>query len=140
MRILFTVFTVCLLAGCERVNFVKREGLSVAERARAIAVLHKNAAALNAGDIEALERTIHSESPEVADNAQEQIVRFLPTVTLRGLKVVAEKQAEIVVEYEQTVEVKRGSLPFGSVVVQTTLARDGGRWGIFSTRPIRFIR
>lgn len=140
MRILSTLMLACLLAGCERVNFARRAGLSVAERAQALSVLQLNAKALNAGDIDALERTIHPDSPEKVDDVQERIERFAPTVEIRGLKVVSESSAEIVVEYEQTANVKYGDLPFSAAIVQTKLLRDGGRWGIYSTRMIRLIR
>ena len=139
MRILSTLAIACLLTGCEPVNFAKREGLSVVERARAMAVLQLNAKALNAGDIDALERTIHPDSSELVEDAQGLIERFAPTVALRGLKVVSEKAGEIVVEYEQTASVKHGALPFSSTIVQTTLLSDGGRWGIYSTRLVRLI-
>lgn len=140
MRILFALTAVCLLAGCERVSFAKRDGLSLSEQARAIAVLHSNANALNAGDIEAMERTIHPGSSESSDDAQALIERYSPTVGIRGVRVRSQSQSEIVVEYEQTVEVKRGSMPFSSAILQTRLVRDGSRWGIYSTRLIRAIR
>ena len=63
----------------------------------------------------------------------------ISTLRLRGIKVVSEKSDELLVEYEQTIEVKRGSLPFSSAIVQTKLVRDGARWGIYSTNFVRVI-
>jgi hypothetical protein len=140
MRILSTLFVACLFCSCKPVNFAKREGLSLSERARALSVLHLNALAVNTGNVEVMERTIHSESPQRIEDAQEKIEQFSPTVGIRGLKTVSEKPTEIVVEYEQTVEVKHGSMPFSSAIVQTTLARDDARWAIYSTRVVRLIR
>lgn len=138
MKAIVIISSVCLLAACKPVDFAKPNQLSVQDRASAVATLRANAAALNAGDLEALERTLYDDS-EIR-GAQQMIAHYAPVVGIRGVKVASETRDAIVMEYEQTIEVRRGQLPFTSALVQSTLSRTENGWGIVSTRVLNLLR
>lgn len=138
MKAFVIISSVCLLAACKPVDFAKQSQLSLQDRASAVATLRANAAALNAGDLEALERTLYDDSG--VRGAQQMIAHYAPIVGVRGVKVTSETQDSIVVEYEQTIEVRKGQLPFTSALVQSTLSRTENGWGIVSTRVLNLLR
>lgn len=138
MKAIAIISSVCLLAACKPVDFAKPNQHSVQERASAVATLRANAAALNAGDLEALERTLYDDSG--IRGAQQLIAHYAPVVGIRGVKVASETRDSIVMEYEQTIEVRRGQLPFTSALVQSTLSRTETGWGIVSTRVLNLLR
>ncbi len=139
MKAIAFVSSLCLLTACERVDFARRNELSLVERNAAVETLRRNAAALNAGDLDALERTIDENSPvleEAMQSAEAMIVRFGPTVGIRDVRLVSEKRGELVLGYVQTIAVKRGHMPFSAAQVETTLVRGRNGWGISSTRVL----
>lgn len=139
MKAIALVSSLCLLAACEPVDFAKRNELSLVERAAAVDTLRLNAAALNAGDLDALERTIDENSPLFEDavhSAQATIARYGPTVGIRDVRLVSEKRGELVLGYVQTIAVARGHLPFSAAQVETTLVRGRKGWAISSTRVL----
>ena len=138
MKAFVIISSLCLLAACKPVDFAKQGQLSLQDRASAVATLRANAAALNAGDLEALERTLYDDSG--VRGAQQMIAHYAPIVGVRRVKVTSETQESIVVEYEQTIEVRKGQLPFSSALVQSTLSRTENGWGIVSTRVLNLLR
>ena len=138
MKAFAIISSVCLLAACKPVDFAKPGQLSVQDRASAVATLRANAAALNAGDLEALERTLYDDSG--VRSAQQMIAHYAPIVGVRGVKVTSEAHDSIVIGYEQTIAVRKGQLPFTSALVQSTLARTENGWGIVSTRVLSLLR
>jgi hypothetical protein len=140
MRPILTATLLTVLSGCEPVSFVNRGTLSIAERAKAAEVLRLNSDALNSGDLELLEKTMHPEATASLQGAAEQIERLGPTVGIHGLKLISESAREVVFEYEQTIQVKRGTVPFSGAIVQTKLLKDGPRWAIHSTKLVSVVR
>lgn len=138
MKAFVILSSVCLLAACKPVDFAKQSQLSLQDRASAMATLRANAAALNAGDLDALGRTLYDDSELLS--ARQMIAHYSPTVGVRGLNVVAETSDSILVDYEQTIEVAKGKLPFKSALVQSKLSRTENGWGIVSTRVLSLRR
>ncbi len=139
MRVVVIFFTLCLLSACEPVDFTKRTELSLVDRARAVETLRQNAAAFSAGDIEAVEATMHPEAEEAA-NAQALFDRYAPLMEISGVKCVAQSPGAVVFTYFQSIKATRGHLPVTGAQVRTTLRRTADGWGIISTDVIKLVR
>ncbi len=143
MRLPVILIAIAFLPACERVDFRNRDSLPLIERAKAVHTLRLNAAAINAADMDALERTLHEEAGDVEQSiasAEAMIARYAPEVGIQDVKTVSDSKEKIVLEYTQTIAVKRGAMPFKSARAQTTLLRKGDGWGIASTQVLNLFR
>ncbi len=139
MKTLFILFTLCVLSACEPVDFTKRKGLSIEDKARAIATLRQNAAAFSAGDMDGVRATQHPDALE-SPNADALIERYAPEMTVRDVKFIEQRADAVVFEYVQSIRATRGHLEVGSAQVRTTLRRMGAGWGIMSSDVLSLSR
>lgn len=132
MRVFFVLFLLCLLSGCEPVDFKKRNALSLLDRARAVETLRLNADAFSEGDIEAMEATMHPDALGLSD-AQALFDRYAPKMEISAVKFVSANSGDVVFDYTQAIQSTRAKLPVTGARVRTLLRRTASGWGILST-------
>ena len=139
MRVLFVLFVVCALSGCEPVDFIKPSGVSLLDRVRAVDTLRLNAAAFSEGDIDTMEATMHPDAPSTVD-AQALFDRYAPKMDISDVKFVSESSGAVVFEYSQMIQSTRATLPATSARVRTELRRMPKGWGIVSSDVLSLSR
>ncbi|MEK0447960.1 MAG: hypothetical protein RL088_228 [Verrucomicrobiota bacterium] len=143
MRLLGFIATIALLSACERVDFEKRKGLSLTDRALAVQTLRVNNAAINAGDMALFERTFHDIAPNleaIIETTRFSIEKHAPKVSISDVATVYESPNQIILEFTRNVQ-SNDTKPGGATVrMRATLLRSGDGWGIAVMGPIGTVR
>lgn len=98
-----------------------------------------NAAAFSAGDIDAMEATMHPDVAGLTD-AQALFDRYAPKMEISAVKFVSQSAGGVVFEYTQAIQSTRQKLPVTSARVRTLLLRTDNGWGIRSTDILSLSR